>query len=65
MSRLSSLFNAIVADKGCASIALEKPMRAPPLQVFCSIRSDPQLTEQVRYNLLFRWFLGLAIDDEV
>ena len=40
-------------------------MRALLLQVFYSVRSERQLMEQMRYNLLFRWFVGLAIDDEV
>ena len=40
-------------------------MRALLLQVFYSVRSERQLVEQLRYNLLFRWFVGLAIDDPV
>jgi IS5 family transposase len=40
-------------------------MRALLLQVFYSVRSERQLMEQIRYNLLFRWFVGLAIDDPV
>jgi IS5 family transposase len=35
------------------------------IQVFISVRSERQLMEQIRYNLLYRWFIGLAIDDEV
>ena len=35
------------------------------IQVFFSVRSERQLMEQVRYNLLYRWFIGLAIDDAV
>lgn len=65
LSRLNGLFNEIYADTGRASIAPEKLMRALLLQVFYSIRSERQLVEQLRYNLLFRWFVGLAIDDEV
>ncbi len=63
--RLNSLFNEIYADTGRASIAPEKLMRALLLQVFYSVRSERQLVEQLNYNLLFRWFVGLAIDDEV
>lgn len=37
-------------------------MRALLLQVFYSVRSERQLMEQMRYNLLFRWFVGLALD---
>ena len=40
-------------------------MRALLLQVFYTVRSERQICEQLRYNLLFRWFVGLAIDDEV
>ena len=64
-TRLNGLFNTIYADTGRASIAPEKLMRALLLQVFYSIRSERQLMEQTRYNLLFRWFVGLAIDDPV
>src|SRR5699024_6200819 len=53
------------APFGKASIAPEKLLRALLLQVFFSIRSERQLMEQVQYNLLFRWFIGLSIDDEV
>lgn len=63
--RLNGLFNEIYADTGRASIAPEKLVRALLLQVFYSVRSERQLVEQLRYNLLFRWFVGLAIDDAV
>lgn len=62
---LNGLFNTIYAETGRASIAPEKLLRAMLIQVFFSVRSERQLMEQVRYNLLFRWFIGLAIDDEV
>jgi transposase len=65
LSRLNGLFNVIYADTGRASIAPEKLLRAMLIQVFFSVRSERQLMEQVRYNLLYRWFIGLAIDDEV
>lgn len=63
--RLNGLFNTIYADSGRASIAPEKLLRAMLVQVFFSVRSERQLMEEVRYNLLYRWFIGLAIDDEV
>ena len=63
--RLNGSFNLIYADTGRASIAPEKLLRAMLIQVFFSVRSERQLMEQVRYNLLYRWFIGLAIDDEV
>jgi len=50
---------------GRPSIAPEKLLRAMLLQVFYSIRSERQLMEQTQYNLLFRWFIGLAMDDGV
>lgn len=63
--RLNALFDTIYADSGRDSIAPEKLVRALLLQVFYSIRSERQLMEQLRYNLLFRWFVGMAIDDAV
>src|ERR1700686_4841547 len=65
LAAMNTRFNEIYADTGRASIAPEKLMRALLLQVFYSIRSERQLCEQLRYNLLFRWFVGLAIDDAV
>jgi len=65
LGRLNGLFNIIYADTGRESIAPEKLMRALLLQVFYSIRSERQLMEQMRYNLLFRWFVGLSLDDAV
>lgn len=50
---------------GRPSIAPEKLLRAMLLQVLYSIRSERQLMEQTQYNLLFRWFIGLAMDDAV
>ncbi len=50
---------------GRPSIAPEKLLRAMLLQIFFSIRSERQLMEQTQYNLLFRWFIGLAMDDTV
>ena len=43
--------------------APEKLMRAMLLQVLYSVRSERQLVEQISYNLLFRWFVGLSIED--
>ncbi len=65
LARLNDLFNEIYADGGRPSIPPEKLMRALLLQVFYSVRSERQVCEQLRYNLLFRWFVGLAIDDAV
>jgi transposase len=62
---LIGLFNTIYAETGRALIAPEKLLRAMLIQVLFSVRSERQLMEQIRYNLPFRWFIGLAIDDEV
>ena len=62
---MNARFNEIYAPVGRDSIAPEKLIRALLLQVFYSIRSERQLCEQLRYNLLFRWFVGLSIDDTV
>jgi len=63
--KMNGPFNEIYAPGGRDSIAPEKLIRALLLQVFYSVRSERQLCEQLRYNLLFRWFVGLAIDDPV
>ena len=65
LKRLNGLFNAIYADHGRESIAPEKLMRALLLQVLYTVRSERLLVEQLHYNLLFRWFVGLAMDDAV
>ena len=53
------------AKGGRPSIAPEKLVRALLLQVLYSIRSERMLMEQISYNMLFRWFVGLAMDDAV
>lgn len=60
----SSMYEADIKG-GRPSIAPEKLLRAMLLQVFYSLRSERQLMEQTQYNLLFRWFIGLAMDDAV
>ena len=62
--RFAAMYEADIKG-GRPSIAPEKLMRAMLLQVLYSVRSERQLVEQIRYNLLFRWFVGLAIDDAV
>lgn len=58
-------FAAIYADFGRPSIAPERLIRASLVQILFSIRSERQLMEQMQYNLMFRWFVGLGIDDPV
>jgi transposase len=62
---LDSDFDALYAYTGRASIAPEYLLRALLLQVFYSVRSERQLVEQIDYNLLFRWFVGLGMDDGI
>jgi transposase len=60
---LSAEFDALYSDMGRRSIAPEYMLRALLLQVLFSVRSERQLVEQIDYNLLFRWFVGLGMDD--
>ena len=62
---LSGEFSAIYALTGRSSIPPERLLRALLLQAFYTIRSERQLMEQLEYNLLFRWFVGLSVDDPV
>ena len=58
-------FDGLYAKVGRPSIPPERLLRALLLQVFYSVRSERLLMEQLNYNLLFRWFVGLEIDDPV
>ena len=62
--RFCAMYEADVRG-GRPSIAPEKLVRAMLLQVLYSVRSERQLVEQINYNLLFRWFVGLAIEEAV
>jgi len=62
---LSPRFARLYAKRGRPSIAPEKLLRALLLQVLYTIRSERQLMEQLDYNLLYRWFVGLNMDDAV
>src|SRR6202050_1560157 len=62
---LSRSFGQLYIDKGRPSITPEKPLRALLLQVLYTIRSERMLMEQLEYNLLFRWFVGLNMDEPV
>jgi transposase len=59
---LSADFEQMYSRIGRPSIAPEKLLRALLLQAFFSIRSERQLMEQLDYNLMFRWFVGLSMD---
>ena len=65
LEALSSRFDALYAEQGRPSIPPERLLRALLLQVLHSIRSERQLMEHLDYNLLFRWFVGLEVDDRV
>jgi transposase len=65
LERLSPRFGTLYIKFGRPSIAPEKLLRALLLQALYTIRSERQLMEQLDYNLLFRWFVGLGIDDRV
>ena len=58
-------FEALYTDFGRPSIAPERLIRASLIQILFSVRSERQLMEQMQYNLPFRWFVGLGIDDPV
>jgi transposase len=65
LSQLSRRFDRMYARVGRPSIAPEKLLRAQLLQMLYSIRSERLLMEEMDYNLLFRWFVGLNADEEV
>jgi transposase len=65
LSELGPRFDAIYAANGRPSIAPEKLLRALLLQVLYTVRSERLLMEQLEYNLLFRWFVGLNLDEPV
>ena len=65
LASLDAEFEALYTDFGRPSIAPERLIRASLIQILFSVRSERQLMEQMQYNLLFRWFVGLGIDDPV
>lgn len=62
---LDADFEVLYTDFGRPSIPPERLIRASLLQILFSVRSERQLMEQMDYNLMFRWFVGLGIDDPV
>src|SRR3954453_17772417 len=65
LTALSPRFALMYSDIGRPSVAPERLLRALLLQVLYSIRSERQLMEQLDYNLLYRWFVGLNMDDPI
>jgi transposase len=65
LCQLSPQFEAIYATTGRPSVPPEQLLRALLLQALYTVRSERMLVEQLEYNLLFRWFVGLGLDDAV
>ena len=65
LKEMSPRFARLYSDVGRPSIAPERLLRTLLLQIFYTIRSERLLVEQLNYNLLFRWFVGMNMDDEV
>lgn len=65
LARLGGDFEALYTDFGHPSIPPERLIQAGLLHILSSVRSERQRLEQIDYNLMFRWFVGLGIDDPV
>ena len=65
LKELSPRLTLLYSHTGRPSIPPEQLLRALLLQAFYSVRSERQLMEQLDYNLLFRWFVGLSMDDPI
>src|SRR5450755_849306 len=65
LHRMSPLFDAMYSDGGRPSIAPEKLLRGQLLQMLYSVRSERLLMEEIDYSILFRWFVGLNLDEAV
>src|ERR1700726_2059940 len=65
LGEMTREFDRVYAKTGRPSIAPERLLRALLLQVFYSIRSERMLMEQLSYNLLFRWFVGMEMEEPV
>ena len=65
LSDMSREFDKLYATVGRPSIPPERLLRAQLLQIFYSVRSERLLMEQLDYNILFRWFVGLAMDEPI
>ena len=65
LKELSAKFDELYSITGRPSIAPEKLLRALLLQILYTVRSERLLMEQLQYNLLFRWFVGLNMDEPV
>src|SRR6201998_987822 len=65
LKEMSPKFSKLYSNVGRPSIAPERLLRSLLLQVFYSVRSERMLIEQLQYNMLFRWFVGMEMDEVV
>jgi len=65
LKEMSPKFQKLYSDVGRPSIAPERLLRSLLLQILYSVRSERMLIEQLQYNLLFRWFVGMEMDEAV
>ena len=65
LAKLSADFDRLYSHTGRPSIPPEQLLRALLIQIFFSVRSERQLVEQLNYNMMFRWFVGLNLDDDI
>src|ERR1700719_1596308 len=65
LKEMSPKFAKLYSDVGRPSIAPERLLRSLLLQVFYWVRSERMLIEQLQYNMLFRWFVGMEMDEGV
>ena len=65
LREMSPVFDSMYAKRGRPSIPPEKLLRAQLLQMLYSVRSERLLMEEIEYGILFRWFVGLNLDEEV
>src|ERR1700740_139639 len=65
LKEMSPKFAKLYSDVGRPSIAPERLLRSLLLQIFYSVRSERMLIEQLQYNMLFRWFVGMEMDETV
>ena len=65
LGKMDAMFEELYSETGRPSIAPERLLRAQLLMILYSIRSERQLMEQINFNLLYRWFVGLEMDEAV
>ncbi len=65
LAKMDAVFDELYSETGRPSIAPERLLRAQLLMILYSIRSERQLMEQIDFNILYRWFVGLEMDDAV